>query len=98
MSIDDGKITDWSDYYDGLTSRVRSAGLQIISSVSVSGTSRSLTEVQAHFRFDGANINKRLHEVWNALIPVPEIKELYDASYAQLMKDKGITSDSKPAI
>jgi hypothetical protein len=58
----------------------------------------TLTEVQAHFRFDGANINKRLHEVWNALIPVPEIRELYDLRYAQLMKDKGITPDLKPTV
>ena len=57
-----------------------------------------LTEIQAHFLFDGGNINHRLHEVWNALIAVPEVKELYDLRYAQLMKDKGITSDSKPAI
>jgi hypothetical protein len=56
----------------------------------------TLTEVQAHFQFEGANINNRLHEVWDALIPVPEIRELYDTRYAQLMKDKGITPDSKP--
>lgn len=49
-----------------------------------------LTEVQAHFRFDGARINQRLHEVWNALIPVPEIKELYDERYSKLMNDRGI--------
>ncbi len=46
-----------------------------------------LTEVQAYFRFDGAHINQRLHQVWNALIPVPEIKELYDERYAKLMED-----------
>jgi hypothetical protein len=50
----------------------------------------TLTEVQAHFRFDGARINQRLHEVWNALIPVPEIKELYDERYSKLMNDKAI--------
>jgi hypothetical protein len=54
-----------------------------------------LTEIQAHFLFEGGNINSRLHEIWNALIPMPEIKELYDARYAQLLKDKGITSDLK---
>jgi hypothetical protein len=52
-----------------------------------------LTEVQAYFRFDGSRINQRLHEVWNALIPVLEIKELYDKRYAQLMKDKNICPD-----
>lgn len=50
----------------------------------------TLTEVQAYFRFDGANINRRLHEMWDALIPVLEIKELYDERYAQLMQKKGI--------
>ena len=52
-----------------------------------------ITEVQAYFCFDGAHINQRLHTVWNALIRVPEIKELYDERYAKLMKDKGIDPD-----
>jgi hypothetical protein len=53
----------------------------------------TLTEVQAHFRFDrdhSARINQRLHQVWDALLPVPEIKELYDERYAKLMGDRGI--------
>lgn len=49
-----------------------------------------LTEVQAHFKFDGANINERLHKIWNVLRRVPEIKELYNARYKKLMKEKGI--------
>jgi hypothetical protein len=49
-----------------------------------------LTELQAHFRFDGARINERLHEVWSVLTPAPEIKDLFDSRYAELMKDKGI--------
>lgn len=49
-----------------------------------------LTELQSYCRFDGARINQRLHEVWNALLLVPEIKELYDERYAELMKEKGI--------
>jgi hypothetical protein len=52
-----------------------------------------LTEVQAYCKFGGANINKRLHEIWNALIVVSEIKELYDERYAQLMVEKGIYAD-----
>jgi hypothetical protein len=52
-----------------------------------------LTEVQAYFRFDGARINQRLHLVWNALLPAPEVRELYDERYAKLMSDKGINSD-----
>jgi hypothetical protein len=52
----------------------------------------TLTEVQAHFRFfDEARINERILHVWNALLRVPEVKELYDARYEQLMRDKGIT-------
>jgi hypothetical protein len=49
-----------------------------------------LTELQAFFKFDGARINARLHEVWNALVPAPEVKDLFDSRYAQLMQDKGI--------
>ena len=49
-----------------------------------------LTEVQAYFKFDGANINQRLHKVWDVLRRVPKIKELYDARYKKLMKQKGI--------
>lgn len=50
-----------------------------------------VTEIQAYFRFDGARINTRIHEVWNALMPVFEVKELYDERYANLMRDRGIT-------
>ncbi|MGB7281940.1 MAG: hypothetical protein WBE13_06740 [Candidatus Acidiferrum sp.] len=50
----------------------------------------TLTEVQVYFRFDGANINRRLHEIWKALIPVLEVKELYDERYAELMEKKDI--------
>ena len=53
-----------------------------------------VTELQAYFHFDdeGARIDQRIHTMWNALMPVPEIKELYDERYAQLMKDKQINS------
>jgi len=53
-----------------------------------------ITELQAYFQFDddGARINQRIHEMWNSLTPVPEIKELYDERYAQLMKDKQINA------
>lgn len=51
-----------------------------------------ITELQSYFQFDddGARINQHIHEMWNALMPVPEIKEIYDQRYAQLMKDKHI--------
>jgi len=49
-----------------------------------------ITELQAHFHFDGASINERIHKMWNALMPSFDVKELYDQRYVQLMKDKGI--------
>jgi hypothetical protein len=52
-----------------------------------------LSEVQAYFRFDGAHINQRLRTVWSSLLRVPEVKELYDGRYAQLMQERGISPD-----
>ena len=49
-----------------------------------------ITELQAYFHFDDANINERIHKMWNALMPVFEVKELYDERYCQLMTAKGI--------
>lgn len=49
-----------------------------------------VTELQAYFHFDGANINERLHAMWAALMPTFAVKELYSERYEQLMKDKGI--------
>jgi hypothetical protein len=54
-----------------------------------------LTEVQAYCRFGGARINERLHEIWSALLRVPEVKELYDLRYANLMQDRGIRPDQE---
>lgn len=53
----------------------------------------TLTEVQSHCRFEGAHINQHLHKIWDALSVVAEIKELYDARYAGLMKEKGINAE-----
>lgn len=51
----------------------------------------TLTDVQASLKFvDEARINERLLTVWKALLPVPEVKELYDARYEQLMREKRI--------
>lgn len=51
----------------------------------------TLSEVQAEFRFfDHARINERLLNVWRALLRVPEVKELYDARYEKLMRQRGI--------
>jgi len=51
-----------------------------------------ITELQAYFHFDddGARINERIHKIWNAVMPVFEVKELYNERYEQLMKDKHI--------
>jgi hypothetical protein len=49
-----------------------------------------VTELQAHFHFDGASIDERIHKMWNALMPTFAVKELYSERYEQLMKDKGI--------
>jgi hypothetical protein len=51
-----------------------------------------VTELQAYFHFDGANINERIHKMWDALMPTFVVKELYTERYEQLMKDKGINS------
>jgi hypothetical protein len=51
-----------------------------------------VTELQAYFRFDdnGARINERIHKMWNVLLLMPDVKELYDGRYAQFMKDRMI--------
>jgi hypothetical protein len=49
-----------------------------------------ISELQAYFKFDGANINRRIREIWDILIVHMDVKELYDARCRQLMKDAGI--------
>jgi hypothetical protein len=49
-----------------------------------------VTEIQLHFRFDGATINVRVQKLWTALMAVFEAKEIYDERYSTLMKEKGI--------
>ena len=49
-----------------------------------------MTELQLLFNFDGANIDKRTMEIWAALMPLFEAKELYDEHYCALLKEKGI--------
>lgn len=46
-----------------------------------------LTEIQNYFKFDGANIDKRLREVWTAMIPIYEAKGLYDFRYNGLLRE-----------
>lgn len=50
-----------------------------------------LTEIQAKFKFEGHNINKRLHKAWRDVQPFFEIKELYDNRYKLLMEQSNIT-------
>jgi len=51
-----------------------------------------ITDLQAHFKFDdsGARINERIHEMWTALMPVMEVKELYNGHYKTQMLSRGI--------
>lgn len=55
-----------------------------------------ITELQAYFHFDGASINARIHEIWNALMLAFEVRELYEEHYKRLMEDKGIRPAVKP--
>jgi hypothetical protein len=45
------------------------------------------TEIQHFFLFDGANIDKRLREVWSAMLQIYETKELYDFRYNSLLRE-----------
>jgi hypothetical protein len=46
-----------------------------------------LTEIQHHFRFDGANIDKRLREIWTAMLHIYEARELYDFRYNAILRE-----------
>lgn len=45
-----------------------------------------LTEIQHFFKFDGANIDKRLREIWSAMLRIYEAKELYDFRYGAILR------------
>ena len=49
-----------------------------------------VTELQLYIRVKEHRINERIVEMWNALISVFEIKEIYDERYCGLMREKGI--------
>jgi hypothetical protein len=57
-----------------------------------------VTELQAYCRFDGANINRRICDVWAALLPSVPVLELFDARYAQLMRGRGMIDDDEEAF
>jgi hypothetical protein len=48
------------------------------------------TEIQVYFRFDGADINNRIQQMWDALMDFLEAKELYQERYRALMQERGI--------
>jgi len=43
------------------------------------------TELQAYFKFDGANINKRVRECWSALNVFSEVQELFNQRYERII-------------
>jgi len=47
-----------------------------------------LTEIQHYFKFQGANIDKRLREIWTAMLPIYEVKELYDFRYDSILRER----------
>lgn len=49
-----------------------------------------ITELQAHFRFKGANVNSRILDSWDKLQHIPEAKEIYNNRYKKIMPAKGI--------
>jgi hypothetical protein len=50
----------------------------------------TITELQLLFHFRDANIDSRIHKIWNALLQHVEVRELYDERYKALMEQKGI--------
>ncbi|MGA3072962.1 MAG: hypothetical protein ABSG56_04640 [Bryobacteraceae bacterium] len=52
-----------------------------------------VTELQLYFRFRGHEINERIQKMWEALLGVFEIKEIYDERYHPLMIARGISTN-----
>jgi hypothetical protein len=46
-----------------------------------------LTELQHFYKFDDFDIDKRLRQVWAAMIPLYEVRELYDFRYNSLLRE-----------
>jgi hypothetical protein len=47
-----------------------------------------VTELQAHFQFDGADINIRIHKMWDVLMPTFAVKELYKSDISSSWKTR----------
>ena len=45
-----------------------------------------LTEIQHYFGFENADVDQRLGEIWAAILPVIEVRELYDLRYKSLLR------------
>lgn len=50
----------------------------------------TITELQMFFHFKDANIDSRIHKIWDALLQHIEARELYDERYKSQMEQKGI--------
>jgi hypothetical protein len=45
-----------------------------------------LTEIQHYFKFNDANIDERLDQIWTAMLPVEEVRELYDSRFKMMLR------------
>ena len=46
----------------------------------------ALSEIQHFFKFDSADIDQRLRDLWEAMVPVYELREFYDYRYNSLLR------------
>jgi hypothetical protein len=46
-----------------------------------------LTELQQFFKFNDFEIDRRLRRVWSAMIPLYEVRELYDFRYGRILRE-----------
>lgn len=50
----------------------------------------AVTEAQAAYRFEGHDVNARIHAMWRGMVAFPEGQDMYDARYNALIEQKGI--------
>ena len=53
-----------------------------------------LTEIQHFYKFSGAKIDNRLSQIWAAMIPILEVRELYDCRYSSLLREPVVMPES----
>jgi hypothetical protein len=51
-----------------------------------------LTELQHFFKFNDFEIDKRLRQVWTAMVPLYEVRELYDFRYNNILREPELTN------